>query len=345
MKRTNKSITSPKVKSSHLRVHFKSLKTLELINDQVRRINGLITFQLALIASISDRVIKGTKIPAIIHQSWKTKDIKHGMSRLGSLVWKSRAKKVFYLLWDDDDIAHFIQTLYPSLNQLFQKLPAILKADLFRYLVVYDFGGIYSDIDTIPLKPLESWMRPLESWKIPYTPQDSSKDLKHDRHDHFSWKSDKKEHDIAFIVGLETDLAKNCTDKIILQNWAYPLQLCQWTFASAPGYTVLAKIINSIIKCTKGKTIKQLSKLNVIDTTGPGAWTRAIYESWKEFGFDPNDLREFGSSPRTIKDQLILPLTAFNPGMSWKGIGKMGSMPENHPNSLVKHLYLGSWKT
>ena len=32
-----------------------------------------------------------------------------------------------------------------------------LKADLARYLIVHTFGGVYSDVDTLCLRPIDTW--------------------------------------------------------------------------------------------------------------------------------------------------------------------------------------------
>lgn len=305
--------------------HRKSLNTLELINDLNNR-NASKILQLALIASTTNRFIKGTRIPAILHQSWKSKRL-FGSSKMASLAWQRHCPDLIYLLWDDEDVHCFIETLYPEIMHQFVKLPVIMKADLFRYLVVYEFGGIYTDIDTLPLKSIYTWFRPLEMWEnqLPLR----------------NWNIGSEFAKISFIAGLEVDVPKS----IQVDAWAYPLQLCQWTFAAVPRYTLLWNISKEIIRNTHEKSTKELEELNVINTTGPGVWTRIIYQSWREYGYDPNEFREFGNSPRIINDQLILPVTAFNPGMAWRGIGTMGSRKETHSNSLVKHLYLGSWKS
>ena len=32
-----------------------------------------------------------------------------------------------------------------------------MKIDIFRYMIVYVYGGVYSDIDTYCLKSIENW--------------------------------------------------------------------------------------------------------------------------------------------------------------------------------------------
>lgn len=35
---------------------------------------------------------------------------------------------------------------------------SILKADFFRYLILFARGGVYTDIDTVSLKPIDEWI-------------------------------------------------------------------------------------------------------------------------------------------------------------------------------------------
>ena len=77
----------------------------------------------------------------------------------------------------------------------------------------------------------------------------------------------------------------------------------------------------------------------VLSLTGPGLFTDAVF--WyldSEFGISMKDLKGL-DEPRTIGDVLILPQTAFSPEMP-----HIHSYSNSHPNSLVKHMFGGSWK-
>lgn len=44
----------------------------------------------------------------------------------------------------------FIEEFYPQYLKLYKAIqPGIYKADFWRYLVIYEFGGLYADIDSI----------------------------------------------------------------------------------------------------------------------------------------------------------------------------------------------------
>lgn len=91
-------------------------------------------------------------IPSIIHQSWKTTDL----STYGILAKKSQDswKKLYpdfeYKFWTDKDIADYMKKQSRIYQRAFNELDQnIKKMDFFRYLVLHEYGGIYSDMDFI----------------------------------------------------------------------------------------------------------------------------------------------------------------------------------------------------
>jgi mannosyltransferase OCH1-like enzyme len=97
-------------------------------------------------------------IPNIIHQSWKTTDL----SSYGPSAKKSRNswQKIYpdfeYKFWTDMGIADYIQKQPQIYQQAFNDLDQnIKKMDFFRYLALYEYGGIYSDMDFITDKRIE----------------------------------------------------------------------------------------------------------------------------------------------------------------------------------------------
>ena len=148
---------------------------------------------------------------------------------------------------------------------------------------------------------------------------------------------------IGFIAGVEADIPKFITNEEIISWWSRPFQLTQWTFAASPGYYVIRNIINASLKLLNQTSSEEIVNLDVLNAPGPGIWTDGILDSWKSLGFDPLEFREFGETARVVNDQLILPLTSFNPNMEWD-FGNMGSKPISHKYSFVQHLYDGSWK-
>lgn len=48
---------------------------------------------------------------------------------------------------------------HPEMMSMYNRMLAIQRADLFRYVVLYDAGGVYADIDVSCSVPIDSWLR------------------------------------------------------------------------------------------------------------------------------------------------------------------------------------------
>ena len=101
-------------------------------------------------------------IPKIIHQTWKTSDLKTLplAFREYHLKWIRLNPNWFIKIWSDQDMLHMVQEYYPKWYPLFEQkrvggLSAVMKADVFRYMLMETFGGVYVDMDMEPLKPVD----------------------------------------------------------------------------------------------------------------------------------------------------------------------------------------------
>ena len=61
---------------------------------------------------------------------------------------------------DDNDIRIFIEKQFgQEWLDIFDNCPiGVMRSDIWRYLVVYTYGGIYCDLDTICQKPINEWI-------------------------------------------------------------------------------------------------------------------------------------------------------------------------------------------
>lgn len=94
-----------------------------------------------------------TKIPPIIHQTWKDMDLSTYPNYNSHFLWSIEYEmRGFSLkLWTDNAIYDLIKTHYPTLKAAYNSLPYdIQRADLARYLILYHEGGYYADLDTFP---------------------------------------------------------------------------------------------------------------------------------------------------------------------------------------------------
>ncbi|KAI6382178.1 hypothetical protein MCOR25_000769 [Pyricularia grisea] len=183
----------------------------------------------------------------------------------------------------------------------------IVKADLLRYLILYEEGGIWNDLDVSCEAPIDEWIP--EQYKL----------------------------SAATVVGMEFD-----SDKWLRQiaSWTIMAKPKQ------PHFLIAVEDCLESIEATAKKLQIPISDLkrnqldDVVDLSGPRRMTRSIYKSLskslnREVG---NDDVANVTEPRLLGDVLIMPDHSFADSMNmWVGDKVPG-------RKLVVHHYAGSWK-
>jgi len=269
----------------------------------------------------------GTTIPRIIHQQWKSLGDMTDQMKSNVQTFIASNPDSYHMMWEDADIEEFVHVFYPhNISTIFQtQLPlSIHKSDMFRYMVLQTFGGVYSDIDTVCLKPISSWI-PTASTNSSFT--------------NITTSATK----VGLIVGVEADVG----DRPDWAQWyTRQLQWCQWTMASAPNHEVPAHVVHQVfqqfIDARSVSTKEALEKItaieNVLHFTGPSVWTDAVNGYLTSLNTHWTQFRSLQGS-KQINDVLTLSITGFSPG-----VGHMGSEGLEHPDAKVQHTFLSSWK-
>ena len=91
-------------------------------------------------------------IPLNIFSTWHTKNLPPKMSEAMENIKKLNPEFTYHL-YDFDDCRNFlISNFEKDIIDAFDKLkPAAYKSDLWRYCILYKYGGIYLDIKFTPL--------------------------------------------------------------------------------------------------------------------------------------------------------------------------------------------------
>ena len=196
------------------------------------------------------------------------------------------------------------------------------RADVFRYLVMQREGGVYADHDTTCLAPITNWI-PAE----------------------FECK------DINVVVGIEVDeLNITAQDEIDEWGWAANFQFCQWTLMSRPDHPVWSQtieyVIDNLLNLARERGVDEVKDLNLtnldlVKTTGPGPFTRAMLDHLGVVGEDrEKDLSALGlrglKEPKLINDVLVMPVSAFAPNQRHSGSLKVSSW-DNLRHILIMH--------
>ncbi|KAJ3074846.1 membrane-bound alpha-1,6- mannosyltransferase Initiation-specific [Quaeritorhiza haematococci] len=228
-------------------------------------------------------------LPPLIHQTWKTTNITSPILTRAISTWLTKNPHFQHRLWTDVECDEFVKEKFPDVWPAYNRLPKpVLKADFFRYLVVLGVGGVYSDIDTECLRPVDGWMDEFEG--------------------------------VRAVVGVEMDASDSW-------NWweviPRQLQFVQWTLAAVPDHPILQNVVSRILTKITTSTNSDLTSTSVMELTGPAIWTDTIYDYMKQNGHEWKEFR-FMTEARMVNDTLILPITGFSPenyGMYARGVG------------------------
>jgi mannosyltransferase OCH1-like enzyme len=97
-------------------------------------------------------------IPKIIHQTYKDYDLPDVYAMCARQI-KSLHSGYEYKFWTDEDMYTFMRTEFPTYWVKFGALPrTIMQIDMFRYFLLYKYGGVYVDLDYYMLRPLDDLM-------------------------------------------------------------------------------------------------------------------------------------------------------------------------------------------
>lgn len=123
------------------------------LSESMDVISGCTPAELEPLDDARQRVDAG--IPNLVHQIWKTADVRTYSADLepSHESWKAMLGPLNYTvkLWTDDDVLQLIKTKYAWLLSTYEAYPQnIQRADVARLVVVDAEGGIYADLDVYP---------------------------------------------------------------------------------------------------------------------------------------------------------------------------------------------------
>ena len=100
---------------------------------------------------------KKSIIPKVIYQTYKDKNVPPIVKQR----WLKLNPNYDYHLYDDDDCYNFLIKYYDKKHADFFKYKikdGPIKSDFWRVCILYQFGGIYADIDIVPHNPIDKFV-------------------------------------------------------------------------------------------------------------------------------------------------------------------------------------------
>lgn len=156
---------------------------------------------------------------------------------------------------------------------------------------------------------------------------------------------DKLATNAAIMVGFETDVHEK---EGWFNYWPRPVGVCQWALASAPNHPIMLEVVRRVVNGThfvaskEGQDVdkRQSQALSVIEWTGPGAFSDAVFSYLlARYNVSWHHVRGL-HRPLRVGDVLILPITAFASG----GEGDFDDEGADSPQALLQHFLRGGWK-
>lgn len=95
-------------------------------------------------------------IPKIIHQTYKEVNNLPPVYKKCQTKVKQLHQDWQYRFWTDNSMYAEVKESFPELYPVFMKLPRkILQIDVFRYCLMWKYGGLYCDLDYLFRKPFD----------------------------------------------------------------------------------------------------------------------------------------------------------------------------------------------
>lgn len=259
------------------------------------------------------------RIPCVIHQTWRNQKVV-GKHKWWTKTWRTMNPGCEYKLWTDADLEELARSKSPDLIwPIWGGLTKIEKADAFRYLVLWDQGGYYADLDVTSLKPIEKWEVPKEA---------------------------------NMIVGYE--YVHRYTEESRIDNTLVRTeQFENWLMASAPKSPVMFRCLQMVREKFNWKI------QNALDLTGPGTFSDAVHEFLeKESQSSVKNEVSFRQSRveyRRDSHYLSYPSETLYGTGDWKlwilAAGRVNQLPQvaaDDPSEalepIVHHYFEGTWK-
>ncbi|KAH9807424.1 hypothetical protein DFH28DRAFT_915599 [Melampsora americana] len=280
-----------------------------------------------------DLKVFNNQIPKIIHQTNQKKEFKPKPNQNQDILiwdpksWKSLNSKWDYYLSEDEEENEWVHrilgweessSLLRSWNSLSNE--PVMRADLWRYLKLLIIGGVYSDMDTKMFKTY----RDLDEIEIKLKKDENQSDPS------LSISAFNHHEEPSVIVGIEADVGDREDWE---QWWPRPIQLVQWTIAAAPGHPILidtlrrlvatldlppVSLSNSRLFTEKVAETEAERIMRVVKATGPAPFTDAVLRYLGVMSKGEvvwNSLRNVPPCGLRIGDVLVLPISAFSPGV------------------------------
>jgi len=194
---------------------------------------------------------EAARIPRVLHQAyWPVADLPADLA--ANIEWVRASQPGWeHRFYDEHEIRRFVREHYGEriaayLDRISPTYP-VVKIDLFKYLLIYQAGGVWLDCKSRPIKPLDETLRP------------------DDRYILSQWRNGETDPFPGF--GFHKELSH-------MPRGEYE----QWYVAAAPGHPFLRAVIERVLRNIDryNPALNGAGQHGVLRLTGPIPYTFAI---------------------------------------------------------------------
>ncbi|SSD62218.1 related to Putative glycosyltransferase HOC1 [Saccharomycodes ludwigii] len=238
------------------------------------------------------------KFPAFIWQTWPYSDADERLDenlRAYERSWGDKNPGFVHEIINDDTATALVQYFYNSIPEVvdtYNSLPSpMLKADFFKFLILFVRGGVFADMDSNPIQPVPNW--------IP---------------------ENVFPREVGLVVGIEMDALKPDWKNKYLRR----LQFGSYVIQCKPKHPIIREVIVKIVEITTSRKkegdlkVNLRNDLNIMSWTGSGLFTDVIMTYFNDYVqsdiFYKVTWKDFHKLkvPKLIGDVLVFPQFSFN---------------------------------
>lgn len=214
-------------------------------------------------------------IPRLIHFTVRDKNslVPHQVISIAS--WAKFNPGYSIMLFDDADIRLFMTTYFPDLLPTFDGLSSeVERTDMWRYLVLCIFGGVYADSDVVAAKPIDDW-----------------------------------DQEAGLLTGIENVFTS--LEAAQKRDYTRTVQMVQWVISAHRGHPVVCRMGEYVRRHVANEAAGIIHYADrdhaILERTGPGIWSSSVADYLNEHG---KTLEDVVMGAR-VGDVRILPQTVF----------------------------------
>ena len=178
-------------------------------------------------------------VPKKLHFTYKKSELPEKY-QANLAKWSDLCPEWELYYYTDEDVQAYFDCEFPEYSEDLQKISVgAMLADVFRYAVLYKEGGLYSDIDTIPLKSIP------DEW------------LKFDA-----------------VIGYEYQPDR--FPELLSKQWKYEPIYCQWTFLASPGNPLFKEALDRSFRKLRAANFEPKKRIDILHLSGPLLFTSVV---------------------------------------------------------------------